>query len=1000
MTARRRPIAWMVAIFASVAVVVAGVVAFRVWRDPVRRLRQSASRRLATRLSGFPYQPLHVMRSEPDTSVATLSAAADIESEYNRAATPQNTHDYAVALLLIDKRDRGLQLLNQAVASRPNDPAILNDLSAAQFTAGYVADAAENAAKAIDVDPENTSALFNWAIAIEALENRPAAVRAWKNYLAHDSTSGWAAEAKQHLTDLHSARHVWETDKKTLRPGIDKNALAALVSRYPQRVRTLVQDEILPRWIDERRPEDLALLQDIGDARSRNGDPFLRDLATEAMSPTNSFADGIRAFRDARTLSRDRKLAEAQPMFERSEALLRNARSPFAIVAALYLASNENYQGKGDSAYARAAAVEAQCADYPSLGAETWWIRGLIHGTRSEYAESLDAQRKGLDLARRGGETEHVFSLTSLIATTLDELGDTEGADKARLEALREMNEAGAPLQRRYVANAEAGRSALQRHHPHVALAFIDTQDDLAHEAKDPLLLSESATARAVALRDLNHPTPALESLQTAQSIAANVETPALRDRSLAETEYVKASIQRDRAPNDALACLTSATRRWQSSGWPYHAASAHLVLGDIRLSLGDRRAAEEEYRTGIAAMEQERRKVGEPSLRISYFEKAENLFERLIQLLVDQRRFDDAFTVAERRRARALLDASGVVTERRLFDRETIQRSLQDNEVVIEYQLLPTTVVIWCITRAGTTALASPTSIEQLAASITREHMAIVRGDYTAMQRENTWLYDRLIAPVSTYIRGKSSAIIVPDGVLYQLPYASLLDANGHFLAESIAVIISPSASLHASSPPAWAAPTRVLAVAQPAPADFPALGRAAAELREVATLYPSATTFAGATVNPRDFLRRSADADIIIFIGHAAGDALVFESATKDHPSLLSAREIAQSRLPKRPLVVLAGCETGSGRLRALEGVDSLAVSFLTAGARGVVATLADIDDRASSPMFTSFYRALQSGATPQQALRNAQMTFAHAPNTPPRESLSWTHLFLLAP
>lgn len=82
---------------------------------------------------------------------------------------------------------------------------------------------------------------------------------------------------------------------------------------------------------------------------------------------------------------------------------------------------------------------------------------------------------------------------------------------------------------------------------------------------------------------------------------------------------------------------------------------------------------------------------------------------------------------------------------------------------------------------------------------------------------------------------------------------------------------------------------------------------------------------------------------------------------------------------------LVVLSACETGRGTIAAGEGVIGLQRAFHTAGARNVVASLWQVDDVATATMMERFYRKMwNSGMTPLEALREAQLEMARDPVT----------------
>jgi CHAT domain-containing protein len=119
-----------------------------------------------------------------------------------------------------------------------------------------------------------------------------------------------------------------------------------------------------------------------------------------------------------------------------------------------------------------------------------------------------------------------------------------------------------------------------------------------------------------------------------------------------------------------------------------------------------------------------------------------------------------------------------------------------------------------------------------------------------------------------------------------------------------------------------------------------------------------------------------------IIHFAAHGISDlvepdrsglVLAMESGGDD--GFWQAREIRRSHLTA-DLVTLSACETGIGRIQGEEGVTNLARNFLVAGARSVVASLWDADDRFTATLMSHFYKHIALGETVEESLRASQM------------------------
>ncbi len=92
-----------------------------------------------------------------------------------------------------------------------------------------------------------------------------------------------------------------------------------------------------------------------------------------------------------------------------------------------------------------------------------------------------------------------------------------------------------------------------------------------------------------------------------------------------------------------------------------------------------------------------------------------------------------------------------------------------------------------------------------------------------------------------------------------------------------------------------------------------------------------------------------------------------------------ILTALEAAELDLRACELVVLSACETGLGETAGGEGVFGLQRALQVAGARGVVASLWQVDDRATAALMERFYVGLWDAQAPlgkAEALRQAQL------------------------
>jgi CHAT domain-containing protein len=266
--------------------------------------------------------------------------------------------------------------------------------------------------------------------------------------------------------------------------------------------------------------------------------------------------------------------------------------------------------------------------------------------------------------------------------------------------------------------------------------------------------------------------------------------------------------------------------------------------------------------------------------------------------------------------------------------------------------------------------------------------------------------LYNRVLSPALA--KRTTSVIIVPDGSLHLVPFAALMDGDGADINGRVAIESVPSATVYftlKTAPVQTAAARPFLGVAYSPPqsaavqfaastrglfdlgkVDLKPLQSAREEIGEAArVLGRDSVTLDGGDASEaalkalalRDFKVIHIAAHGIVNESEPDRAALLLAPGNDAEDGLWQSREIRQARL-NADLVVLSACETGTGRLEGQEGIMNLARAFLIAGAKSVVASLWQVDDRSTATLMGFFYEHLAAGLEIREALRQAQLDF----------------------
>lgn len=973
----------------------------------VRSADPAKYRPIEARLAGgFAYRP-RVEREDggqaPNGPWQLLSAVAKVRLEYDRGVSAA-IDPYGVALLLIGRPDAAAEIFESQVldcAKRGDvraairdcrDAELLCDLSAAYHAAAadgrhaerYVAAAeAAERAWALAQTPENA---WNRALAIEQLQVVPAALRAWQDYLEVEPRSSWSTEARRHLQALERAQRAprWSNEEPRFAAALAggrKGEAARIACRFPHDARQYAElvllAEVVHASVEGKRREAVARLADAGAALfGCTGDAIFSDTA-----------EWLR--RDDRAVP----LAAAYLAARGSEAMagvrrrLDAAGSPLADAAIVEIAKRAFAERHYEDALHAAACVGER---YPVSKAQAEWIRGMAEICLGFASASDRTYRRAAAAFERFGDRQSLGAIQFILAENRDYAGDGGEAWQIYREALRNL--AGGDRDRLVLAMCSAGQTAMRHGYLRVALLYQNAIAVTA-SATPPAHLCRVRLIRASIHRRLGDLRAAWEDLRRAQEALAAVRDGKAAERLRGDLREEYAQLVTD--PAEAISAIDDAVRVAAGRADHFRLARLHLLRGRTSLRMGDVAAAKRDFQSGVAEIEGERLKL-DRATRISYFDTVQALYAELSGALLREGRVEEAFEAADERKARVLLETVGRGEAAAGDLAASVRRALAADEALVELSTIGDSVQAWVVTPGAVIPVKtlSRSAAERLVRLVLESCRESESGSSTAAAE----LFDRLMAPLEGALAGTKSLIIVADGALTELPFAALVDRrSGTYAVERFAISYAPSARMFAMGRAGARPSTPALsAVVVAAPAvnarlagELPKLPGVENDVRAVRQAVPGAVVLPGPSATASRLWAQAPAADILHFACHTArsedgslGLALAPDSAVRD--GVLTPSAIEARRLERAPVVVLAACSTGEGRVTS-EGALSLSRSFLAAGAGSVIATRWPVEDRPASELFRRFYAAMaERRLSPRDALRDAQLSMLRAPAT----------------
>jgi CHAT domain-containing protein len=495
----------------------------------------------------------------------------------------------------------------------------------------------------------------------------------------------------------------------------------------------------------------------------------------------------------------------------------------------------------------------------------------------------------------------------------------------------------------------------------------------------------------------------------------------------------------------------------------PILAYQAYFLLGQIEQSEGHLSAAYDAYQRARADLESLRGNLGRDELKISFMKNKTELYERLVEICMDEKfsgaSFEEAFRYFELAKSRSLaelifeqghtlpdaapgqselvhkirdlrqelnwyqhrleleqlrptentaarieqlrvdaqerekqllqvfsqlpeVEAESVALHPRTeVSLEGVRNFLDDDTTLLEYFFVGERILAAVLTNK-TLEIVPVTTVSRVADSLRllRFQLGKVQlnqngpeasstNNYRATVAHLGNLYAELVAPVRAQLQGRR-LVVVPHGILHYLPFHALHDGDA-FLSDSFSMSYAPSAAVFALCHARSSEPGRGSLVLGIPDAQAPLIRD---ESESVHKILAGSELLMGADANHEVFLNRAVSSRIIHVATHASfrPDNPMF-SGIRLGDGYLYLYELYQLRLSAE-LLTLSGCATGLNVIAAGDELLGLIRGALYAGARALLLTLWEVNDRSTAEFMTSFYRCLPGAESKAEALAQA--------------------------
>jgi CHAT domain-containing protein len=839
---------------------------------------------------------------------------------------------------------------------------------------------------------DQTSALFNLAVAYEKTQAWDLAVETWEKYLQVDSTSGWAGEARQHLKE-GKAKIPGAASVKTSDPvAFLKLSLNGSVQDTVEEYQDTAISVWLPSAVETQNRDSLNAIRLLGDLLAhQHSDPWLADLISsiqqEDLPAVKALADAYKRNGEGDHSGAISQALIAAQIFSRRKNSAGEIRARLEEVNAFRRAFN------GSDCLARADPLwnKVLKTDYHWLQAQLSLLKAECGNLVGEFSESDNNLQTSRQIASKFDFPQLALRDIGIFAGNEHLRGNCDEGWKDSVDGLNVYwQKPHVPQSRLFQFYSVMYQCALETGFLHAGEALLRHAIELRETSRDiqknPIIEGTLHLQLANLLSARKAISEAEQEKHKGFLLVDPKKLPPQFDL-IIKLEPAEFQLEQGDA-RLALAALEPLRAALAVNPDKFFSLRFNQTLGRTYYKLRQFDDAGAAYEATIKTAESNLNDIKDGAERLLWLRAIDESYRGLVRVLIEQKRDVEALKRWELYRSRPILQDQFTAEDQGTGKRKTkIAQPLppaqfaspSPTETRIIYAAFNDGMQIWVSRNGNVTSQWVGIGIKDLE-NVSQEFVqkcAVADSGIEDIHLLGTKLFSIFLQPVTSDISSSRLVIIESDRIAYTLPMEALRSPEGWYFGEKYSVIYSPGMLVEKK----LRLPGRVTGQESLLLLDashvfgagyLPGLDK---QKVAIARLFSRTKLVDSVKTNWDQVRSMLTSAQIFHYMGHGrpngSGTSLDYDAVRQ-----LRTKDFEPNLLKHTGIAVLAACSGAAGRDDGVADTNNLTRAFLSAGVPIVIASRWNVDSSSTSQLMISFYEHLIKNESVAQAMYNARV------------------------